>query len=188
VRGTSRLRSARRSRRRREYINNYHFYFASRFERYGRKSQLAIQYSYNVLEASPQMWVFWVHASTRARFEEACRGIADRLELPRRNDPKINIRQLVSNWRSNEANGWWTMVLDNVTVLSCCSKRQPMQDKLSGTISALPAAYLPQSRSGSIQTTSQSKDAAAGLREATGTSERFTRWMEAGLGNSFGTS
>lgn len=46
------------------------------------RSQLAIQYCHDVREASPQTWVFWVHASTKARFEEGYRGIADRLELP----------------------------------------------------------------------------------------------------------
>jgi hypothetical protein len=55
-----------------------------------------------------------VHASTEARFEEAYRGIADRLELPGRNDPQVNIYKLVSSWLGDEVNGRWTMVLDNV--------------------------------------------------------------------------
>ncbi|KAF2820766.1 hypothetical protein CC86DRAFT_238426, partial [Ophiobolus disseminans] len=44
-------------------------------------SQLAIQYAHSVYDADPQTFVFWVHASTRARFEEAYRDIADRLQL-----------------------------------------------------------------------------------------------------------
>jgi tetratricopeptide (TPR) repeat protein len=127
-----------------------------------RKSQLAIEYTYRVRERSPQTWVFWVHASTRARFEEAYRGIADRLELPGRNNPKVNILQLVSNWLCDEANGRWTMVLDNVdNVEVFFPKRRPMQDGPSGTASAPLAAYLPQSHNGSILITSRSKDAAA---------------------------
>jgi hypothetical protein len=63
---------------------------------------------------SPHTWVFWVHGSTKARFEEAYRGIADRLELPRRYDPKINVLQLVRDWLCDEANGRWMVVLDNV--------------------------------------------------------------------------
>jgi len=69
------------------------------------KSQLAIQYSYAVRDASPQTFVFWVHASTTARFEEAYRGIADKLTLPGRNDPKVDILRLVSDWLCDEANG-----------------------------------------------------------------------------------
>jgi hypothetical protein len=105
-----------------------------------------------------------VHASTKARFEEAYRGIADRLELPRRNDPKGNILQLVSNWLCDEANGRWTMVLDNVdNVEVFFPKRKPMQDEPYGTASAPLAAYLPQSHNGSILITSRSKDAAVRL-------------------------
>jgi hypothetical protein len=36
---------------------------------------------HNVRDATPQTFVFWVHASTKVRFEEAYRDIADRLEL-----------------------------------------------------------------------------------------------------------
>ena len=46
------------------------------------KSQLAIQYAHSIRNANPQTFVFWVHASTQARFEEAYRDIAERLELP----------------------------------------------------------------------------------------------------------
>ncbi|KAN0081980.1 P-loop containing nucleoside triphosphate hydrolase protein [Elaphomyces granulatus] len=42
------------------------------------KSQLAIEYSYQVRESSPDMWVFWVHASSAARFQEGYREIAER--------------------------------------------------------------------------------------------------------------
>lgn len=63
-----------------------------------RKSQLAVQYAHSVRDASPQMFVFWVYASTRARFEEASRDIADRLALPGRHDPKVDALRLVSDW------------------------------------------------------------------------------------------
>ena len=78
------------------------------------KSQLALQYAHGIRDASPQTFVFWVHASTRARFEEAYRDIADRLQLPGRSDPKANVLRLVSDWLRDEANGQWVMVLDNV--------------------------------------------------------------------------
>ncbi|KAF2190151.1 TPR-like protein [Zopfia rhizophila CBS 207.26] len=112
------------------------------------KSQLAIQYCHFVRDASPQTFVFWVHASTKARFEEAYRDIADRLELPGRNNPKIDVLRLVSNWLCDESNGQWTMILDNVDEVE--------------TFPSL-AAYLPQSRNGSILITSRNKDAAARL-------------------------
>ncbi|KAF2195361.1 hypothetical protein K469DRAFT_545893, partial [Zopfia rhizophila CBS 207.26] len=128
------------------------------------KSQLAIQYAHRVRDATPPTYVFWVHASTRARFEEAYRGLADRLELPRRLDPKADVLRLVSNWLCDEINGQWTMVVDNVDdVETFFLSRRREQD---GTVESSPAslaAYLPQSRNGSILITSRSRDAAARL-------------------------
>jgi tetratricopeptide (TPR) repeat protein len=132
--------------------------------RWQRKSQLAIRYSHNVRDATPHTFVFWVHASTKARFEEAYRGIADRLELPGRNDPKVDVLRLVSNWLCDETNGRWMMILDNaddVEVFYPTLARK--KDKSLTTASAPLAAYLPQSRNGSILITSRSKDAAARL-------------------------
>lgn len=79
-----------------------------------RKSQLAIQYAHSVRDATPHTYVFWVHASTQARFEQAYRGLADKLDLPGRLDLKADVLQLVSNWLCNKPNGQWIMVVDNV--------------------------------------------------------------------------
>ncbi|ORY63343.1 heterokaryon incompatibility protein-domain-containing protein [Pseudomassariella vexata] len=122
------------------------------------KSQLAIQYSHDIRDKSPQTWVFWVHASTKVRFEEAYRAITERLELPGRHVPNVNIFQLVCNWLCNEANGRWSMILDNVDDIQVFYPKRYYQD------SSTPLAnYLPQSPNGSILFTSRSKDAAARL-------------------------
>ncbi|KAF2174719.1 TPR-like protein [Zopfia rhizophila CBS 207.26] len=128
------------------------------------KSQIAIQYSHEVRDASPRTFVFWVHASTKARFEEAYRGIADRLELPERNDPKVDVLRLVSNWLYNETNGKWVMVLDNVDDIEVFYPKRTRTRDESSTVALAPlAVYLPQSRNGSILITSRSKDTAARL-------------------------
>jgi len=77
------------------------------------KSQLAIEYCYQVKEKSPDTWVFWVHASDPARFEEGYRKIAERVKPPGWNDPKANILRLVCNRLSDEGSGKWSMVVDN---------------------------------------------------------------------------
>ncbi|KAL5405580.1 hypothetical protein PMIN04_012295 [Paraphaeosphaeria minitans] len=68
-------------------------------------SQLAIQYAHSIRDASPHTFVFWVHANTRARFEEAYRDIADRLQLPGRSDPKANVLWMARDWLQDEASG-----------------------------------------------------------------------------------
>ncbi|OAK96859.1 hypothetical protein IQ06DRAFT_47717 [Phaeosphaeriaceae sp. SRC1lsM3a] len=128
------------------------------------KSQLAIQYAHSIRDASPQTFVFWVHASTRARFEEAYRDLAERLQLPGRSDPKADVLRLVSEWLQDEANGRWVMVLDNVddveTFFPSCKRQRGEADADAQTPLA---TYLPQSRNGAILVTSRSKDAAVRL-------------------------
>ena len=57
--------------------------------------------------------MFWVHASTRQRFDQAYIDIARRLELPGWRDPGIDTLRLVSDWLNEADNGGWLMVLDN---------------------------------------------------------------------------
>ena len=51
--------------------------------------------------------------SNAARFEQGYREIAGKVKLPRRDDPRANVLQLVSEWLSDERNGPWLMILDN---------------------------------------------------------------------------
>ncbi|KAH6871891.1 hypothetical protein B0T10DRAFT_611083 [Thelonectria olida] len=96
---------------------------------------------------------------TKARFEEAYRNIADRLQLPGRNDPKRNALQLVHAWLCDEENGPWMMVLDNADSVevffpgrgSHGSRDQPL------------ASFLPKTGRGSIVITSRNTDAAERL-------------------------
>jgi tetratricopeptide (TPR) repeat protein len=103
-----------------------------------------------------------VHAGTRARFEEAYRDIADRLELPGRDNPKIDVLRLVSNWLCDETNGKWTLVLDNVDDIEVFYPKRSLANESPAAAAPL-AVYLPQSRNGSILIISRSKDAAARL-------------------------
>ncbi|KAI1157269.1 hypothetical protein F5B18DRAFT_261410 [Nemania serpens] len=119
------------------------------------KSQAVIEYTYRVRDNRPQTWVFWVHASTASRVEEAYRGIADRLSLPGRNNPNTNVCQLVSNWLCDEANGRWILILDNADDIETFFPQQKPHDASSPL-----GNYLPQSLNGSIVVTSRNKDTA----------------------------
>ncbi|EON69996.1 hypothetical protein W97_09262 [Coniosporium apollinis CBS 100218] len=128
------------------------------------KSQLAIQYSYQVRRSSPQTWVFWVHASTGARFEEGYKLIADRLELPGRDGAQVNILQLVSNWLCDERNGRWVMIVDNADGAATFFNQTAGQlvgqpGRQSRTPPSL-ATFLPQTQNGCILFTSRSGDVA----------------------------
>ncbi|KAK8115635.1 hypothetical protein PG984_012137, partial [Apiospora sp. TS-2023a] len=119
------------------------------------KSQAAIEYAYRVRDDRPQTWVFWIHASTAPRVEEAYRGIAERLNLPGRSNPNANVCQLVNNWLCDEGNGRWVLILDNADDAEVFFPQRRLQDA-----STPLGSYLPQSRNGSILVTSRNRDAA----------------------------
>ncbi|KFA66776.1 hypothetical protein S40285_09514 [Stachybotrys chlorohalonatus IBT 40285] len=66
------------------------------------KSQIAIEYAYQIRDQSPETWIFWVHASSAARYEQSFRDIADFLKLPGRRNPQNNIFRLLYNWLRGE--------------------------------------------------------------------------------------
>ncbi|KAJ5719220.1 hypothetical protein N7493_007675 [Penicillium malachiteum] len=76
------------------------------------KSQLAIECAYRIRSEWPATWVFWIHASNEARFEQSFRDIADRVKIPGRQDPKVNTYKLVENWLRDE-NNKWICIIDN---------------------------------------------------------------------------
>jgi hypothetical protein len=78
-----------------------------------RKSQLAIEYAYQVRDWSPDTWVFWVHASSAERFEEGYRNIARSVKMAGWGNLEVDILRLVNSWLSDEANGQWLMIIDN---------------------------------------------------------------------------
>jgi tetratricopeptide (TPR) repeat protein len=121
------------------------------------------------------VWIFWIHASTRVRFRESYRQIADFLELERREDPRVDVRELVCTYLSKEANGDWLMVVDNAddeNVLFGAEGEgeDAAQDGPDGTwISSKSCSqYLPVSSSGSLLFTSRVRGVVLGLGVAEG--------------------
>ncbi|KAK9846161.1 hypothetical protein MYU51_002992, partial [Penicillium brevicompactum] len=132
------------------------------------KSQLAIEYSYQVRSKSPATWIFWVHASNEARFEQSFRDLADQIKIPGRQDAKVNIFKLVENWLLDEKIGKWVCILDNVDddQLLCsvpvADKGDPMRGSTNSSAKPL-LLYVPRSQNGSIIITSRSREVALNI-------------------------
>ncbi|KAJ4248089.1 hypothetical protein NW762_012859 [Fusarium torreyae] len=121
------------------------------------KSQVAVQFAHNIHNESPQTSVYWVHASSKPRFEEAYRSIAESLQLTSRNDPNTDVLGLVRDRLQTEQAGPWLMILDNADDVNLF-----YPTNISGDQRPL-AAYLPKCRYGTILVTSRSMDAAEKL-------------------------
>ncbi|KAK2764263.1 hypothetical protein FQN54_008955 [Arachnomyces sp. PD_36] len=129
------------------------------------KSQLAIEYCYQIRDRSPETWAFWIHASNAARFEQSCWEIANRVKISGRKDSKADIFELIHGWLQDEKNGKWVIVLDSVDN-DCFLHEAPhtTQTELGSgqtSKSGKPlVAYLPPTQNGSIIMTTRSKGVA----------------------------
>ncbi|KAL8740320.1 MAG: hypothetical protein Q9190_006965 [Brigantiaea leucoxantha] len=144
--------------------------FANCARRPGRKSQLAIEHVYRTQERLPETWVFWIHASSVARFEQSYRDVADLVKIFGRKDPKVNILKLVHDWLRDGKNGSWLLVLDNVDDTHLSLETGGADPGVQGTgidsgMSRPMSAYLPHSQHGSILITSRNKGVALELVE-----------------------
>ncbi|CAG8393850.1 unnamed protein product [Penicillium salamii] len=103
------------------------------------KSQLAIEYSYHIRSQSPATWVFWVHTSNKARFEQSFRDIAEQIKIPDLLDNVDNDQLLCS--------------------FSVTSKEDPISSRTNGSTKPL-LEYIPRCLNGSIVITSRTRNVA----------------------------
>ncbi|KAK1573934.1 P-loop containing nucleoside triphosphate hydrolase protein [Colletotrichum navitas] len=129
------------------------------------KSQLAVSYAHEVRQGAPDTYVFWVHAGTRERFEEAYHAIANGLQLPNRTGPDADVVRLVYDWLCAEENGKWLMIVDNADDVNVFyPKPNAVQSGSMASTTRQPlASFLPQSINGKILVTSRSRDVAERL-------------------------
>lgn len=128
------------------------------------------KYAYRTRDRSPETWVFWVHTSNAARFEQSFRDIANCVKISGRQNPQANIFQLVQDWLRDARKGKWVLILDNVDDASFLVEVQrtgqlgQSSSTESGNSRSL-VSYLPQCLHGSILITTRSKDEALNLVE-----------------------
>ena len=111
----------------------------------------------------PETHVFWVHAGSVGRFDQAYKSIARRCQISGWDRSGENTLQLVYEWLSDERNGSWLMVIDNADDKSVFSNQaqEDASQKAGGDDDALNLlSYLPQTANGSILITSRNRDAA----------------------------
>ncbi|KAJ3499005.1 hypothetical protein NLG97_g681 [Lecanicillium saksenae] len=133
------------------------------------KSQLAVEYAYRTQERFSNIWVFWIHASNSARFEQGFRDIATFIKLPGRHDPESNIFKLVHDWLLDKGKGPWVIILDNVDDARFLKLPDPdVRAAVASVKNPHPRqlrSYIPCCQHGSVLITSRSRSAALELVE-----------------------
>ncbi|KAH7343104.1 hypothetical protein BKA66DRAFT_577115 [Pyrenochaeta sp. MPI-SDFR-AT-0127] len=108
-------------------------------------------------------WVFWVHASNAARFEQSYRDITNCIKVPGRQNPKAGIFQLVHEWLQDEEEGRRFLILDNVDDPGFLLKAQSAgRDRETSSIndkSSQPLiSYVPRRQNRSVLITTRSRN------------------------------
>jgi len=99
--------------------------------------------------------VFWVHASTLARFHETYETIAQNLSLPGLENPNIDILRLVRNWLSDERHGSWLMILDNIDDMEMFFTALVETPSAASKQGVTLSAYIPRSPKGKVVITTR---------------------------------
>lgn len=127
-----------------------------------RKSQVAIEYCYRFRDSHPDWKIFWVHAGTKERFEQAFKAIARNRNLSGWDDPAKNPLDLVYDWLSTDTT--WLMIIDNADDKDVFFDQRPtiVSQSPESQRTTLPlVSYLPQRLSGALMLiTSRNRDAA----------------------------
>ncbi|KAH7130945.1 hypothetical protein EDB81DRAFT_129655 [Dactylonectria macrodidyma] len=124
------------------------------------KSQIAIEYAHRTRINEPQTSIFWVDADDVIRFVKGYREIAELMRIPGRDDPKLDILDLVRRWLCDENNGRWLMVLDNADDIQTFYATTP-DDPTATPLEK----FIPRSPNGSILLTSRNETVARNLVE-----------------------
>ena len=131
----------------------------------GRKTEIALEYTYWLRETHPDISVFWVHASSAERFRQSFTSIALKCCIPGYNDPKTDVLSLVKRWLERRDRECWLMVIDNAdnTQLFFPSLREAEQANSTIQEEHL-GQYIPECAYGTILVTTRNKQ--AGLKLA----------------------
>ena len=138
-----------------------------------RKTEIALAYVHYVLAEYPNILVFWIHASTKERFEHAYNEIAKGCRIPGCNNPKTDKLALVKAWLERKSERRWLMVFDNVDdseIFFGCSNADG-RDVDSSSVAAVGrklADSIPRCSHGVVLITTRNKQAALQLASGRG--------------------
>ncbi|KAL7948816.1 hypothetical protein V8C42DRAFT_312410 [Trichoderma barbatum] len=125
------------------------------------KTQLALAYVYWIHETLPEISVFWVHASNADRFRAAYASIAEKCDVPGREDPKVDILSLVKKWLEEQDKMQWLIVIDNADDIELFFPLQQKSDVPSTDNKPQQgdrlARYIPDCNHGSVFFTTRNK-------------------------------
>ena len=118
------------------------------------KTQIALEFAFQIQKLSPECSVFWVRASDATSFDGAYREIGQQLKIPDLDD-KSDIKELIKGRLSLESSGKWIMIVDNADDFALLYNRADESIETHAL-----HEYLPFSPLGAILFTTRDREAA----------------------------
>ncbi|KAI9668933.1 MAG: hypothetical protein M1829_005245 [Trizodia sp. TS-e1964] len=119
------------------------------------KLQIALEYSFRVKVRPTPCSIFWVHAGSRARIEEAYDRIGSVCKIPGLEDRKGDWMETVCDWLVRSYKCAWLMIIDNIDDAGVLFDTTETGKSLID--------YVPRSPYGSILYTTRNRDIACDL-------------------------
>lgn len=117
------------------------------------KTQIALQFAYQIQDTSPECSVFWVQASDAASFNNSYRKIAQKLAITGLEDDKADMKQLVFTVLQGLMSPW-VLIVDNADDYGVLSKAD------DGNVSRELIEYIPNCGRGAVLFTTRDHKAA----------------------------
>ncbi|KAH9901850.1 hypothetical protein F4778DRAFT_771119 [Xylariomycetidae sp. FL2044] len=124
------------------------------------KTQIALAFTHWLHRASPNISIFWVHASNAERFREAYTSIAKTCQVPKYDDPNTDTVALLKSWLEEKDRGRWLMIIDNADDAQLfCRPEAPARNPVTGEGNSGPyfAQYIPECAHGTVLITTRNK-------------------------------
>ncbi|KAF1833407.1 purine and uridine phosphorylase [Decorospora gaudefroyi] len=118
------------------------------------KTQVALQFAFEVKEAQPEWSIFWLPAVSMESFEQACAGIVQALHIPRKRKEEDDSKELVKQYLSSSRARRWLLVVDNADNPNILFG----SEQLEGIVD-----YLPESEGGMTVYTTRTLEVAVSL-------------------------
>ena len=105
------------------------------------------------------MSTFWIHSSSRARFEQSFGEIADLIRTDACENGRSDTIQNVSRWLNDEKNGPWLLILDNANdARVLLDLQQDHTAKDAAPVERRLIDYIPQVAHGIVLVTTRDPD------------------------------
>ncbi|KAM5371215.1 hypothetical protein ACJZ2D_008135 [Fusarium nematophilum] len=122
------------------------------------KTQIALEWAFDMHQKHPGLSVFWVYGGQTARFTEGYASLARACEIPNCGSSNPRMLSKVKSWLEEQTKCPWLMIIDSADDIGVFFEKTPNEPYRDNM-----AQYIPSSPNGAVLFTTRTKEAAVDL-------------------------